>query len=477
MSEIAKKLVVSASPHFRSRTTTTTIMLDVIIAMIPALVASVILFGYRSLVLTVVSVISCVVFEYLSRKVMKRHNTIGDLSAVVTGMLLAFNLPSTMPYWMVIIGAFTAIVIAKQFFGGIGNNFVNPALIGRIVLMASYPSQIGNFVAPFSYKGEVDAMTTATPLAQMTSVYSAENIDVAIDGAGLPSLLDMFLGNRSGTIGETCAIALLLGGIYLIARKVIRWHTPVIFIGTVFVLSLIIKQDLTLALYEVLGGGLLYHVRNAAAHRPRGHVAPVVVRRQHLIRVEELAVDVVEVEVPVLAGARPVHDALRLVGRVVELVDAERVGDSSPDCHVLLRVDISRERNDQAEARALWRVFVCRVDCPRVAVEELPVCPELTVCEVRIEAEDRAEADIRAASFVAETSQECTDVLDVTLLLFSHRSVLGEGLRGACGRLETVKKLRPQDCLVLPLLRPSVVTEGDVERSVILYLHGVRLPS
>ena len=154
---MSKLLKVTSSPHIRHEDSTRGIMLDVIIAMIPALVASVILFGYRSLVLTVVSVVSCVVFEYLSRKIMKRHNTIGDLSAVVTGMLLAFNLPSTMPYWMVIIGAFTAIVIAKQFFGGIGNNFVNPALIGRIVLMASYPTQIGNFEAPFAYK-TVDAV-------------------------------------------------------------------------------------------------------------------------------------------------------------------------------------------------------------------------------------------------------------------------------------------------------------------------------
>ena len=141
MSEIKQKLTVSASPHFRSRQTTSGIMLDVIIALVPSLVAAYIIFGVRTLILSAVSVIACVAFEYLSRRIMKRHNTISDLSAVVTGLLLAFNVPATMPVWMVIIGDFFAIVIAKQFFGGIGQNFVNPALIGRIVLMSSFPSK------------------------------------------------------------------------------------------------------------------------------------------------------------------------------------------------------------------------------------------------------------------------------------------------------------------------------------------------
>ena len=141
MSEIKQKLTVSASPHFRSRQTSRSIMLDVIIALIPSLIASCFIFGVRSFIITLVSVTACVVFEYLSRKVMKRHNTIGDLSAIVTGMLLAFNVPASMPIWMVIIGDFFAIVIAKQFFGGIGQNFVNPALVGRIALMLSFPSQ------------------------------------------------------------------------------------------------------------------------------------------------------------------------------------------------------------------------------------------------------------------------------------------------------------------------------------------------
>lgn len=257
MSEIKNKLVVSASPHFRSKSTTQSIMLDVIIAMIPALIASVVLFGYRPLVLTAVSVISCVVFEYAARKIMKRNCTIGDLSAVVTGMLLAFNLPSTMPYWMVIIGAFTAIVIAKQFFGGIGQNFVNPALIGRIVLMSSFTSQIGNFVSPFAYKS-ADAVTTATPLAQMSTVYSAENIGTAIADSELPSLLNMFLGVRAGCFGEVCILAILIGFIYLLIKRVISPVIPLVYMGTVGIIMLIAGDgSLTFTAYQLMSGGLV----------------------------------------------------------------------------------------------------------------------------------------------------------------------------------------------------------------------------
>ena len=149
---VQKMLTVSASPHKRTGDTTRGIMLDVIIAMLPALVLSVILFGPRALVVTLVSVVFCVLFEFLSRKAMKRENTVGDLSAVVTGMLLAFNLPSTMPIWMVILGDAVAIIVVKQFFGGIGQNFVNPALVGRIVLMASFPVAISDYPAPFAWK-------------------------------------------------------------------------------------------------------------------------------------------------------------------------------------------------------------------------------------------------------------------------------------------------------------------------------------
>ena len=257
MPEINNNLIVSASPHFRSKTTTQSIMLDVIIALCPALIASAIIFGYRTLLVTAVSVVASVFFEWASRKIMKRSNTISDLSAVVTGMLLAFNLPSTMPLWMVIIGDFTAIVIVKQFFGGIGQNFVNPALIGRIVLMSSFTQQIGNFVAPFAYKNSVDAITSATPLATLNGISSAENVKMAMESAEIPSLLDMFLGVRGGCFGETCVVAILIGFIYLLIRKVISPVIPLTYIGTVAVIMLIAgKGNFTFMLYEIMAGGL-----------------------------------------------------------------------------------------------------------------------------------------------------------------------------------------------------------------------------
>lgn len=244
MSEIKQKLTVSASPHFRSRQTTSGIMLDVIIALVPSLVAAYIIFGVRTLILSAVSVIACVAFEYLSRRVMKRHNTISDLSAVVTGLLLAFNVPATMPVWMVIIGDFFAIVIAKQFFGGIGQNFVNPALIGRIVLMSSFPSKMGSFPEPLV---STIPLTSATPLASLKSGVSPEQ-----------SLLGMFLGLRGGCLGEVCIAALLIGFVYLLVRKVISWHIPVAYIGTVAVIMLLAgKGDFEYMLYELMAGGLV----------------------------------------------------------------------------------------------------------------------------------------------------------------------------------------------------------------------------
>lgn len=244
MSEIKQKLTVSASPHFRSRQTTSGIMLDVIIALVPSLVAAYIIFGVRTLLISAVSVAACVIFEYLSRRIMKRHNTISDLSAVVTGLLLAFNVPATMPVWMVIIGDFFAIVIAKQFFGGIGQNFVNPALIGRIVMMSSFPSKMGSFPEPLV---STIPLTSATPLASLKSGVTPEQ-----------SLLGMFLGLRGGCLGEVCIAALLLGFVYLLVRKVISWHIPVCYIGTVAVIMLIAgKGDFVYMLYELMAGGLV----------------------------------------------------------------------------------------------------------------------------------------------------------------------------------------------------------------------------
>lgn len=241
-----KKLVVSASPHLRTKDTTTRIMLDVIIALVPALIASVVLFGPRALAVVATTVISAVLSEYVSRKVMKRHNTIGDLSAVVTGLILAFNLPVSIPLWMAAVGSFFAIVVVKQFFGGIGQNFANPAIAARIVLLISFGQAMGNWTAPLSWK--TDAVSTATPLA----ILGGESTEA------LPSLIDMLLGIRGGCLGETCSLALIVGGIYLIARKVISWKIPVAYIGTVAVIMLIAgKFDLEFLAYQLMGGGLL----------------------------------------------------------------------------------------------------------------------------------------------------------------------------------------------------------------------------
>lgn len=245
------KLVVSASPHDRSHKTVRSIMLDVIIAMIPALIASVIYFGPRALIVECVSVGSCVIAEYLSRLAMKRPQTIGDFSAVITGLLLAFNLPVNIPLWMVSIGAIIAIVIVKQFFGGIGQNFVNPALIGRIVLLTSFPVAMSSWVQPRTWMDNLAGLTSASPLA---SIHEMAKTGAAPD----VSLVEMFIGWRAGCLGETCAVALLLGGIYLIIRKVISPTIPLTYIGTVAVIMLIAgKGNLTYVAYELLGGGLM----------------------------------------------------------------------------------------------------------------------------------------------------------------------------------------------------------------------------
>ena len=246
-----KLLTASASPHVRSQHTTRGIMLDVIIALCPALIASVVLFGFRALAVTAVCVGCCVLFEFLSRKAMRRPNTIGDLSAVVTGIILAFNLPSTIPFWMAAFGSLIAIVVVKQMFGGIGQNFVNPALLARIVLMVSFSKQmLSSWATPFAWKDTPDAFTSATPLAMLKTG----------DGE-LPSLLSMCFA-KAGCLGEVCAAALVLGGVYLILRRVISPVIPLCYIGTVAVCMLIrgfVAGDnaFTFMLYELLSGGLL----------------------------------------------------------------------------------------------------------------------------------------------------------------------------------------------------------------------------
>lgn len=235
------KLVSSVSPHFFTKRTTRTIMLDVIIALLPAAVASVIVFGWRSLLVIGVCVVSCIVCEYLFEKLCKRENTAGDLSAVVTGMLLAFNLPVSIPLWQAVFGSVVAIIVVKQLFGGIGQNFANPAITARIVLMTAFSGTMTHWTAPVIAP---DAVSSATPLAAASKGLSE----------AMPSYLDLFLGNHAGCLGETCALALLLGGIYLMIRRVISWHTPVVYIATVALMSFICGKD---ALYQVLSGGLI----------------------------------------------------------------------------------------------------------------------------------------------------------------------------------------------------------------------------
>ena len=251
---LTNKLVVSASPHDRSHKTVRSLMLDVIIALIPALIASVIYFGPRALLIECVSVGTCMLSEYLTRRIMKRSNTLGDLSAVITGLLLAFNLPVTIPLWMVVIGAVVAIVIVKQLFGGIGQNFVNPALIGRIVLLASFPVAMSTWTQPLTWTMQnISGTTGASPLA---SIHQMAQGSAA--AGSVPTLVEMLIGWRAGCLGETCAVALILGGLYLIIRKVISPIIPVTYIGTVALFMLIAgKGSLTFAAYELLGGGLL----------------------------------------------------------------------------------------------------------------------------------------------------------------------------------------------------------------------------
>ena len=247
-----KKLLVSASPHIHSPETTTGVMGDVLISLLPALVMAVVWFGSRALVLTAVCIGTAVLAEWLSRRVMKRPNTLGDLSAVVTGLILALNLPASLPLWMAAIGSVVAIVVVKQMFGGIGQNFVNPAMTARIILMVSFPTAMARWTAPLVSAWSADAVTTATPMASLAAS-SGGNLS-----ADLPSLWRMLVGYHGGSMGEVCALALLVGGVYLIIRRVISPIIPAAYIGTVAVWMLAAgRGDLRFVAYELLGGGLL----------------------------------------------------------------------------------------------------------------------------------------------------------------------------------------------------------------------------
>ena len=248
------KLIMSVSPHIRKGESVSKTMSEVIIGLIPALVAAVYFFGIRALMLTVVSVIGCVLSEYIWNKLIKKEQTITDLSAVVTGILIAFCLPVTVPYYMVIVGDVFAIIVVKGFFGGLGKNIVNPALAARAFLLASWPVEMTNFVLPRTplnvFGKTIDAVTSATPLSVIKGT----------EGVFKADYFDLLFGNVPGCVGEISAVCILLGGLYLLFTKIITWHIPVSYILSVGVFAVLFgdKSDMAnVFLYSILSGGVL----------------------------------------------------------------------------------------------------------------------------------------------------------------------------------------------------------------------------
>ncbi|MBQ8547790.1 MAG: RnfABCDGE type electron transport complex subunit D [Lachnospiraceae bacterium] len=236
---MSNKLKLSVSPHIHSGQSTAGIMRDVLISLLPATIAGTVIFGLRSLLVVAVCIAACVGFEALFNFIIKKDQTIGDFSAAVTGLLLALNLPANIPLWQCVIGALFAIVVVKCLFGGIGCNPVNPAITARVFMLIAFGSMTVQ-----AFPTVVDTVSSATPLSLG-------------EGAKMPSLLDLFLGLNGGAIGETCVLALVLGFVYLLVRRVITWHVPVAYIGTVFVCSFFMEgMDFTSALAMILSGGL-----------------------------------------------------------------------------------------------------------------------------------------------------------------------------------------------------------------------------
>ena len=248
MAERHTNLIVSAAPHVNAPQNTASIMRDVCIALIPAVTVAVYIFGLRALILTLVCCAACVFLEWLTRRIMGRSDTISDWSAMVTGLILALNLPVSMPYWMAIVGCIAAIVVAKQIFGGLGQNFANPAIVGRIALFIGFATQMSTWAVTPKMSSAIinvsgaDAVSGATPLGLWAS------------GRAVPTNLEMFLGNINGSMGEISAAALLIGGIYLVIRKVISPIIPLSFIGSVAVMALIFGQD---PIFKICAGGVM----------------------------------------------------------------------------------------------------------------------------------------------------------------------------------------------------------------------------
>ena len=230
-------LTVSACPHIVAEDSTRRIMGNVLLALLPTLIAATVIFGFRALAVTAVTTASCVLFEYLWNRLRGEQQTAGDLSAAVTGVLLAFNLPSTIPFYMAVIGAFVSIIVVKALFGGIGKNIANPAIVGRIVLAVSFTAQMTNYPYPTPVAA-CDAITSATPLAVESPV----------------PLADLLLGTHGGVLGETCSVTLLLGLVWLLWTRTIEITIPAVYVGTVAVMSAIFGQDV---LGQVFSGGLL----------------------------------------------------------------------------------------------------------------------------------------------------------------------------------------------------------------------------
>ena len=238
---MSDKLHLSVSPHIHTNKTVQGIMLDVIIALMPPAVAGVIIFGARAFFIISVCVFSCVMGEFIFNKIVKKEQSVSDLSAVVTGLILGMNLPYIVPIWQAIIGSLFAIVIVKCFFGGLGCNIVNPAATARVFMLISFGSLAKNALPQ-----GMDAVSGATPLSQIASGES-------------PGLVKLLIGNHGGTIGETCAIAILIGGVYLLSRKIITIHIPLAYVGTTFVFYLLTDNfNFTIATAGILSGGLLF---------------------------------------------------------------------------------------------------------------------------------------------------------------------------------------------------------------------------
>ncbi len=246
MKNYENELYVSMSPHIITPTSVSRIMACVIIALLPSLIAGTVVFGARALLLAGICVASSVLFEFFWNKLLKKENTVSDLSAVVTGLLIALNVPVTLPYYMAIIGCFFAIIIVKQFFGGLGHNFMNPALAARAFLLASWAGAMTTFIDPSETAeliGNADIITSATPLSILKS-----------GGHNLPSYGELFLGNIGGSMGETSVLAILIGAAFLVYKKIIKLYTPLTFIGILFLLGYISGGD---GLFQIMSGGVM----------------------------------------------------------------------------------------------------------------------------------------------------------------------------------------------------------------------------